>query len=339
MQLQLTIHKFELPLKHPFTISRYTVTVQKTIVVAISDGQYTGYGEATENPYYNSTEESLKITLESIRSIFKNLPENMDPTELWKQLEPKLQDNYFALCALDCAYWDLYAKQQQKPLRSFWSEHDLSFPKTNFTIGIDAVEIMQSKIQQTPWPIYKIKLGTKKDIAIIQELRKVTNATFRVDANCAWTVPETLKNAEILKGLNVEFIEQPLKADNWKGMEILKKQSVLPIIADESCQKLADVYRCADVFQGINIKLMKCGGITPALQMIQIAKAKQLSIMAGCMTESTIGISNLTQLAPLLDYMDADGAMLLQNDIATGVTFTNGKIVYARGNGSGAFLI
>lgn len=339
MKLTITVQSFELPLKNPFTISRYTVTVQKTVVVSISDGNYTGYGEATVNPYYNSTIESLKASARSVTSILEAVEGNLHPTELWKLLALKLQDNYFALCAIDCAYWDLYAKQQQKTLRSYWSENDLNLPKTNFTIGIDTIDVMKSKIQETPWPIYKIKLGTKNDLEIIQELRKVTNSAFRVDANCAWTVEETLKNAEILKKLNVEFIEQPLQADNWEGMKTLKQESVLPIIADESCQKLTDVKNCAEVFHGINIKLMKCGGITPALQMIQIAKAKQLKIMAGCMTESSIGISNLVQLAPLLDYIDADGAMLLQNDIATGVTFTNGEIIYANKNGSGAILI
>ncbi len=338
MKLQLSVKSFELPLKNPFTISRYTVTIQKTVVVSITDDNYIGHGEATVNPYYNSTMESLKASLTSVKSIFDNLEESIHPSKLWTLLAPELQDNYFALCAIDCAYWDLYAQQQQQPLRRFWSAHDRELPKTNFTIGIDSIDVMKSKIQETPWPIYKIKLGAKNDIQIIQSLREITNATFRVDANCAWSVEETLENAKILKELNVEFIEQPLQADNWNGMKVLKEKSVLPIIADESCQKLADVAKCAEVFHGINIKLMKCGGITSALQMIEIAKAKHLKIMAGCMTESSIGISNLVQLAPLLDYIDADGALLLQNDIAKGVTFNDGEIVYVDGNGSGAFL-
>lgn len=338
MGLRITIQNFELPLKNPFTISRYTVTIQKTVLIAISDGIYTGYGEATVNPYYNSTIERLEASVRSVKPMLEALEENLHPITFWKLIEPKLRNNYFALCAIDCAYWDLYAKQQQKPLRQFWSAEEINLPKTNFTIGIDSVAIMKSKIQETPWPIYKIKLGTSEDIKIIEELRKITDAVFRVDANCAWSVEETLKNAQILKTLGVEFIEQPLKAERWEDMKILKEKSVLPIIADESCQKLVDVFACANVFHGINIKLMKCGGITPALEMIQIAKAKQLKIMAGCMTESTIGISNLTQLAPLLDYIDADGAMLLQNDIATGVYFNDGEIIYAEGNGSGAIL-
>ncbi|KAB8151324.1 dipeptide epimerase [Kordia sp. TARA_039_SRF] len=339
MKLQLDIQSFELPLQHPFTISRYTVTVQKTVVVAISDGEFTGYGEATVNPYYNSSVESLKTSIENVKTVVEEVSESIHPTQFWKRLEPKLHDNYFALCALDCAYWDLYAKQHQKPLRRFWSEHDTNLPKTNFTIGIDDIEVMQSKILQKPWAIYKVKLGTKNDVEIIEKLREVTDAVFRVDANCAWTVEETLKNAVILKELGVEFIEQPLKADHWNGMKILKKESVLPIIADESCQKLEDVSKCAEVFHGINIKLMKCGGITPALQMIEIAKANNIKLMAGCMTESSIGISNLTQLAPLLDYIDADGALLLQKDIAKGVTFNDGEIIYTEKNGSGATLL
>jgi L-alanine-DL-glutamate epimerase-like enolase superfamily enzyme len=338
MKLKLNIKSFSLPLKNPFTTSRYTVTVQKTVIVSITYGNYIGYGEATVNPYYNSTEESLKASAESVKSIILTIEENLHPGELWKLLQPKLQDNYFALCAIDTAYWDLYAKQQQKPLRRFWSENDHELPKTNFTIGIDSIDVMKSKIEETPWPIYKVKLGTKNDIEIIQELRQITDSVFRVDANCAWSVEETIENAKALKELNVEFLEQPLKADNWEGMKILKQESVLPIIADESCQKLADVEQCAEVFHGINIKLMKCGGITPALQMIQIAKAKHLKIMAGCMTESSIGISNLVQLAPLLDYIDADGALLLQKDIAKGVTFNNGEIVFTDGNGSGASI-
>ncbi|WP_046744964.1 dipeptide epimerase [Kordia zhangzhouensis] len=337
--MKLSAHFFELSLKNPFTISRYTVTTQKTMVVSISDGKNTGYGEATVNPYYDSSVERLKKSIEKIKPIIERVNATIHPEELWKNIEPELADNYFALCAIDCAYWDLYARQQKKTLREFWSNHNQSLPKTNYTIGIDSIEVMKSKIKQTPWPIYKIKLGTQNDLDIIRSLRTVTNAIFRVDANCAWTVEETLHNAKILQKLNVEFIEQPLHADNWSGMQIVKEKSVLPIIADESCQKLVDVSKCIKTFHGINIKLMKCGGITPALQMIHQAKMAGVKVMAGCMTESTIGISNITQLAPLLDYIDADGALLLQEDIATGVTFQEGNIIFPNKNGAGSNLI
>jgi L-alanine-DL-glutamate epimerase-like enolase superfamily enzyme len=198
---------------------------------------------------------------------------------------------------------------------------------------------MKQKILETPWPIYKIKLGTDKDVEIVSALRKVTDAIFRIDANCAWTVEETLLNAMQLKDLGVEFIEQPLHADDWEGMKQLKVECALPIIADESCQRFEDVEKCAEGFHGINIKLMKCGGLTPALKMIKKAREHNLKVMAGCMAESTVGISNLVQIAPLLDYIDADGAMLLKNDTANGITLDYGKIVFPNENGSGISLL
>ncbi|MCL6296636.1 dipeptide epimerase [Jejuia spongiicola] len=338
MNLKLKIRPHQLQLKHPFTTSRYTVNIQKTAIISISDGTYVGYGEATTNPYYESTIEKIEKSISIVKTIVER-GFGLDPRKLWKQLEPRLKDDYFTLCAIDCAYWDLYAKQNNKPLRSFWSKLNDNTPLTNYTIGIDSISKMKAKIIEIPWPIYKIKLGTSEDVKIIKALRNVTDAVFRIDANCAWTIEETLYNAKELKLLGVEFIEQPLKANNWEDMKVLKSKSVLPIVADESCQRLEDVKLCIESFHGINIKLMKCGGITPALEMIKKAKENNLLIMAGCMTESTIGISNLVQLAPLLDYIDADGAILLKKDIAKGVSFDNGRIIFSNENGSGTSLI
>ncbi len=336
MKVDVKIH--HLPLKHPFTISRYTVKMQSTVIVILSDGKHTGYGEATINPYYNSSIEKLQSAILHSKPIIE-ISNGLKPEELWFKLESVLKDNYFALCAIDCAFWDLYAKQHNRTLRSYWSTKSLKTPLTNYTIGIDSIENMTKKIIEQPWPIYKIKLGKPNDIAIVKALRKVTKSVFRIDANCAWSVEETLEKSIILKQLGVEFIEQPLKKDDWDGMKTLKEKCALPIIADESCQRLNDVDLCAKHFHGINIKLMKCGGITSALKMIAKARAKNLLVMAGCMTESTIGISNLTQIAPLLDFIDADGALLLAHDIAKGVSFKNGKIIFSNKTGSGAKLI
>lgn len=337
MKLEVTFKQFQLQLKHSFTTSRYTVKVQNTIVVCISNGDVYGYGEATANPYYNSTIEKLSDSIKRVTSIIEESNE-CHPTTLWYRLSPKLKEDYFALCAIDCAYWDFYAKRNSQTLRSFWAASEANLPITNYTIGIDSIEAMTSKIAEKPWPNYKIKLGTKEDVKIIEALRAVTDAVFRIDANCAWTVQETLENAKQLKDLNVEMIEQPLKADDWAGMKLLKGVCVLPIFADESCQRFEDVEKCADSFDGINLKLMKCGGLTPALEMIKKARQLNLRVMAGCMTESTIGISSLSQLAPLLDFIDADGAMLLQTDIASGTTFKNGRIMYSDQNGAGSDL-
>jgi L-alanine-DL-glutamate epimerase-like enolase superfamily enzyme len=337
MNLKISAKHYQLPLKHPFTISRYTVTVQDTVIVCISNSEFTGYGEATANPYYGMTVERLIDSIESVKTIVQK-SNGLHPEEMWHQMEPFLKDNYFALCAIDCAYWDFYAKSNRRTLRSFWPNNNLETLKTNYTIGLDSISIMKAKILETPWPIYKIKLGTSNDIEIVKALRKVTNAVFRIDANTAWGAKETLEKAIQLKSLGTEFIEQPLKSDDFEGMKILKENSVLPIIADESCQRSEDVDLCAEWFNGINIKLMKCGGITPALKMIERARQLNLKVMAGCMTESTIGISNMVQLASLLDYLDADGAMLLKVDIASGVGFQNGDIVFSKAFGSGSKL-
>lgn len=337
MAISLTFECRELPLRHPFTISRYTVTIQKTVIVSISDGKFTGYGEATANPYYNSTSAKISASIRKVKAIVENSGDQ-HPEAFWELIAPLLQDDYFALCAIDMAYWDLYARKNQKTLRGYWSDPNIYVPLTSYTIGIDSVEIMKQKIIEMPWPIYKIKLGTSNDIAIVEELRKITDSQFRIDANGAWTADQAISYSKILKDLNVEFIEQPLKADDINGMKKVKAESALKVIADESCQRENDVDSCAGLFDGINIKLMKCGGITPALRMIEKAKELGLLLMAGCMTESTIGISGLAQLAPLLHYIDADGALLLSEDIADGVTIEMGRINYPVRDGSGAEL-
>lgn len=334
MSLSLSFQFYDLPLTHPFTISRYTVNIQKTVVVCISDGIFSGYGEATANPYYHSTQERLTESLLQLKPVVDSVSE-IHPALLWGQLAKRVPDDYFALCAVDIAYWDFYARKHHKTLRSYWSDINSGTPLTSYTIGIDALEVMKQKILEKPWPIYKIKLGTQDDIHIVKSLREITDAVFRIDANCAWTADQTIANATILKALNVEFIEQPLKAEDIEGMKRVRQHSVLPVIADESCQREEDVAGCSDIFHGINIKLMKCGGITPALRMIKHARSKGLLLMAGCMTESTVGISGLCQIASLLDYLDADGALLLSRDIADGVDFDFGKIHYQNTPGTG----
>lgn len=334
MKLTLTSRYFQLKLKHPFTISRFSRTHQDTVVVAISNGEFTGYGEAIPYTYYNITKEKIEQSLAKSKALIEN-SYDLHPDELWVKLEVNLKDDYFTLCALNCAYWDFYAKSQGRTTRSYFTNGLENLPLSDFTIGIDTIEVMKKKILEMPWPIYKIKLGTAQDVEIVSELRKITNAIFRIDANCAWTVQETLDNAKRLKELGVEFIEQPLKAEDWEGMEVLKNECVLPVIADESCQRLEDVEKCAEVFHGINIKLMKCGGITPALEMVKIARTKHMMIMAGCMAESSVGIASLCQIAPLIDYLDADGALLLETDTADGVRIKNGAICFDENKGSG----
>ncbi|WP_128545887.1 dipeptide epimerase [Larkinella soli] len=338
MPVSLRFHRFDLPLKHTFTIAHDSRTVQPTLIVELNDGSWSGFGEATSNKYYGNTIDRMVAALEGIRPLIES-GAWASAEDLWQQAHPALADHPFAQCALDEAAHDLTAKRAGLPLYRFWGLDPSRNPLTNYTIGIDSVETMVAKLRELPWPLYKIKLGTADDLAIVRELRRHTDAVFRVDANCAWDAETTLKNAVVLKDLGVEFIEQPLKADDRAGQERVYAESALPVIADESCIVESDVERCAGRFHGINIKLTKCGGLTPARRMIARARELGLKVMVGCMNESSVGISAIAQLLPLLDYVDMDGTLLITHDPASGVTFDYGKVLYADENGTGARLI
>lgn len=337
--IKLKIHKFDLPLKHTFTIARESHKVQKSIVVELEVDGTSGLGEATSNTYYNVTSGGIIGILEGIRPVIEAY--NFDtPEHFWNYIHPYLREFPFAHCALDMAAHDLYGKQKGQPLHQLWGLSTDNLPLTSYTIGIDKIDVMIEKMLETPWPIYKIKLGTDQDLAIIRALRKNTDAIFRVDANCAWDAEQTILFSKDLIELGVEFIEQPLAyGTGVRPSKKVLKYSSLPVIADESCQKEADVDFCHKKFDGINIKLVKCGGITPALRMIKRARELDLKVMIGCMTESSVGISAAAQLLPLVDYADLDGAFLLAKDVATGVTLDNGKVHFAERNGTGALLI
>ena len=335
--MKLIIHNFNLQLKHPFTLSRGTRTEIPSLIIELKHNNESGYGEATANPYYNTSLQKFNSVLQSKKSLVE-IDFGFLPEDYWAYLFPNFKNNLFLLCALDIAYYDLYTKIKNIPLYKYWGLQINSLPLSNFTIGIDSVENMILKIKETQAPIYKIKLGTNNDLQLIKELRKHTNAIFRIDANCGWTVDETIKNSKTLKKLDVEFIEQPLPADDWDGSKEVFYKSHLPIIADESCITEQDIKKCNNFFHGVNIKVMKCGGLTPAVKMIEKAKNLGLKTMVGCMTESSVGISAIAHLAPLLDFADFDGALLLKNDPAVGVDIVNGKIHFTKNHGSGAKL-
>jgi len=246
----------------------------------------------------------------------------------------------FALNALDQAIHDLWGKLRGAPVYQLWGLSTENVPLSDYTLGIDTPEKMVAKLNEMPgWPVYKIKLGTADDLAIIRELRRHTDTLFRVDANCGWTAEQTIEYAPLLKKLNVEFIEQPLPPDDVEGARRAFENSALPLIADENCVAEEDVDRCAGRFHGINIKLVKCGGLAAARRMVARARELGMKVMAGCMTESTVGISALAQLLPLLDYVDMDGAVLLAKDVATGVRLERGRCIYPSVNGTGVRLI
>ncbi len=337
--INMRLHRQVLPLAHPFTIARGSITEQVSLVVELEqDGVY-GLGEVTENSYYGHTYEALATTIEATRPLLSPLNEAA-PFDLWADVLEAVKGNHFAASAVDIALHDLHAKRLGIPTWQAWGLQWENISDSSYTIGIDSIDVMLRKLAERPdWNIYKIKLGTPHDIEIIRALRSATQATFRVDANCGWSVEETLRNASELAELGVEFIEQPLPADaSDDDKRRLFEESRLPIIADESCQVQSDVLDCAGRFHGINVKVCKCGGLTPALRMLRQAREMGMKTMVGCMIESSIGISAAAQLLPVLDDADLDGAVLLANDPAEGVTIDRGSVHLATRPGNGALL-
>lgn len=335
--MRLQTHIYRLHNKFVFRIAHGSRSSIDTFFVRLQSEGFEGVGEATPVPYYGMTPqkmaELLELQRERIETAVWDSPEN-----LWQQLDPFLHENRFAQCALDIAAHDLFAQKQGQSLYKSWGVSLDRIPLSNYTIGIDEIDQMVEKMKEVDFPIYKIKLGTAHDLAIVEALRKHSNAVFRVDANCAWTVEQTIEYAPELKKLGVEFIEQPLPANQMEEMGEIFAKSVLPIIADESCIQEKDVLACVDKFHGVNIKLAKCGGLTPARRMIAQAKSFGMKTMCGCMTESSVGISAIAQLLPFLDYVDMDGALLIANDPATGVRVEKGRVIFPERAGIGAIL-
>ena len=329
--MKVTYQSYNLKFKYPFGISKGTKTHQPTLIVTLEHFGHIGYGEAPAITYYHIPIEKMIEDLER-KKVFTEKFAFTEPDRYWHYLHHLFPANSFLVCALDIAGWDLYGKIKNKPLLEFWKPATALSPQTDYTIGIDTIDKMVEKLKEKSWPIYKIKLGTDRDIEIIEQLRKHTDAVFRIDANAAWKAGEALEKITAFKDLGVEFIEQPLAKDDWEGMKFLFDKSPIPLIADESCVAEEDVDKCNQHFHGINIKLTKCSGITPALRMIERARELSMKVMVGSMNESTIGSAAIAHLMPLVDYVDADGPLLLEEDLATGLIYHDDGRISTSGN-------
>ncbi len=337
--MKLSHRELNLPFEYPFTISHgRTKTHQPSLLVVLELGPFIGFGEAPAIVYYKTTVAQMVADLESKRGLVEKFA-LIEPERYWHYLHHLFPDNPFLVCALDMAAWDLFGKMKNKPLFELWDTKWENTPVTDYTIGIDTIEKMVAKMQAKPWPIYKIKLGTDEDIAIVETLRKHTDAVFRIDANAGWTTEEALEKIPQLAALGVEFIEQPLAKENWEGMKTLFERSTLPLFADESCVFEQDVKRCHGYFHGINIKLTKCSGITPAIRMIQEARSLNMQVMMGSMNESSIGSAAIANFLPQLDHVDMDGPLLLSGDVAKGISFDFGNINLSGKPGLGIKLV
>lgn len=336
--MKVSYKQYNLPFKYPFTISKGTKTHQPTLIVELEYFGAKGYGEAPAIAYYNIPVEKMIEDLERKKTFVEKFSFS-DPERYWHYLHHLFPQNPFLVCALDMAGWDLYGKLKRKQLYQLWNLDVTKAPLTDYTIGIDTIEKMVAKMKEKPWPIYKVKVGVEGDIEMVEALRKNTDAVLRVDANAGWTLEQALHKIPLLKELGVEMVEQPLAKDDWEGMKVLYEKSTLPLYADEACVAESDVEKCYRHFHGINIKLTKCSGITPARRMITKARELGMKVMIGCMNESSVGTAAIAQLAPLLDMVDMDGPLLLNEDVATGVGFDFGKIIYTDKTGLGIEMI
>ncbi|MBI4605932.1 MAG: dipeptide epimerase [Planctomycetes bacterium] len=329
----------ELRLRHTFTISRGSQDLVPVVIAEVEsdgrDGGIVGTGEASPSSFYGEDAASVRAALEALEPWLAGA----DPRCFHHVLEEaaaRLGKARGALCALDLALHDLAGRLLGLPLHRMLGLDPARVPGTSFTIGIDALDVMVSKLREARgYPIIKIKLGTPRDLEVVRALRRETSAVFRVDANCAWTARETIEKSRELKALGVEFIEQPLPPAELEAMEEVHAKAELPVVADESSVVPEDVPGLRGRFHGINIKLVKCGGILPALRMIHLARTFGLKVMIGCMIESSVACTAAAQIGPLVDYLDIDGPLLITNDPYRGVEYRGGELKLPAGPGLG----
>jgi L-alanine-DL-glutamate epimerase-like enolase superfamily enzyme len=321
-------------LSTPFRISRGVQYTSPNAIIQVTHNDYTGYGEASPSEYYGESQETVLACIALFAGNLGNDPFEIE--ELHHRLDKIIRLHPSAKAAVDMAVYDIMGKMLGVPVYKLLGATARRTPHTSFTIGLDTPAQMAKKaLLAKDYPILKIKVGTRHDLDIIKAIRDVTNAVLRVDANAGWTPKEAIKNIEALLPYNIEFVEQPVASHDLKGLKMVRENSPLPIIADESCVTVEDIPRVADCVDGINIKLMKCGGILPALKMIHVARAHNLRIMIGCMIESSLAITAAAHLTPLVDYADLDGHLLIDDDIYDGVKVENGKLVLPERPGLG----
>jgi L-alanine-DL-glutamate epimerase-like enolase superfamily enzyme len=335
--MKLSHQTIELKPTHPFVIARGGYAHHRNVIVRLTDDDGTeGFGEAAPNRYYG---ESVATVIAALGQ-FKPILERADPMELESieaHLSRVLQGNASAKSAVSSALHDLIGKRLGLPVFRIWGLDAAAAPQSSFTIAIAESHLLEQRVAEArEYPILKIKLGTDRDMEIVRIVRDAApEKRLRVDANAAWTPKHAVKMSEFLSDQGVEMLEQPVPASDIEGLRFVRKRSKLPVFADESCLVATDIAKLAGAVDGINIKLAKCGSLREALRMVHTARALDMQVMAGCMIESSLGISAIAQIAPLLDFADFDGAALLASDPFRGTSIAGGAIRLSDGPGLG----
>ena len=327
--------------KNPFVIARGGSTEYRVVCITVtaSDGN-TGWGEAAPSKFYGETADTVVDVLPLLAAAIEGM-DGWSLEAMEHALARAIRYNGAARAGVSAALHDLVGKRLGVPLYKLWGLDPVSSPPTSFTIGIapDEATLLARVAEAEQYPILKIKLGTAWDERIVRAVREAApKKVLRVDANAAWTPKSALRIIPALKELGVEFVEQPLHPGDLQGLRFVRERSSLPIVADESCLVAADVPKLAGAVDGINIKLAKCGGLREALRLVAVARAHDMLVMAGCMIESSLGITAAAHFAPLLDCADYDGAALVSNDPYAGATIDGGAIRIPDAPGLGVTL-
>ena len=330
MSLQTSFERVTLELERPFGIARGTTTTTENVVVRVDDGTETGVGAAAPSTHYGETADTVCAVLPELLDAVEAVGDPHALGAIERRLRERVARNPAARAAVSIAVHDLAAKRLEVPLYRLWGLSPERAPKSSYTIGLDDTAVMREKAAtavKAGYDVLKTKLGTDRDREIVAAVREAApDARIRVDANEAWTPREAVGNSEWLATFDVEFLEQPVPAENQDGLGFVYDHAAVPIAADESVIDASDVVRVADRCDVVNLKLMKCGGLRAAKRAIHTARAHGLEVMLGCMIETNAAIAAGCQLAPLLDYADLDGSLLLDSDPFDGVPLPEGQI-------------
>lgn len=330
MTLSLSIDRASLPIETPFEIARGRQEHAEVVFVTLESPEHTGYGAAAPAPRYGETADTVETVLERLRPSVEAIDDIHRLDAHRQQLSASIQETPAAHAAIEMALQDLRAKALGVPLYRLWGLDPTQTVQTSYTIGIAAPETMADRAAAAVadgHEVLKIKLGTEEDRAIVAAVREAApDVRIRVDANEAWTAQEAIRMSRTLAEYDIEFLEQPVPAAHPDALRRVTRRSAVPIAADESCRTVSDIPQIADACDIVNLKLMKCGGLGAARRMIATARAHGLEVMLGCMVESNASIAAAAQLAPLLDYADLDGALLLADDPFAGVPFSDDRV-------------
>lgn len=334
-KMKLSFVPYTLELKHTFTVASASRTTTPVVLTKIEYDGMTGYGEASMPPYLGESHDTVlkflnKVDLGQFSSPFdlENILDYVDEID---------KKNTAAKASVDIALHDLIGKIMGQPWYKIWGYDKSKTPNTSFTIGIDTPEMVKTKTKEAAeYKVLKVKMGRGNDKETVEAIRSITDKPICVDVNQGWKdKQEALDMCQWLNERNCLFVEQPMPKENLDAISWLSDESPLPIMADEAIQRLDDVPKLHGIYSGINIKLMKCTGMREAHKMLNVAKALDMKVMIGCMTETSCAISAASHLSPMADFADLDGALLISNDVYKGMKVIDGKITLPDSHGIG----